>query len=439
MRKILIIGLLSALFVANSIAQEFNRAKLDSLFTALETHNKFMGSISVSRNDQIVYSRTVGYADAEQNIKSTSETKYRIGTITKMFTAALILKAVEEKKLSLTQTIDVFFPELENANKITVTTLLNHRSGIHNFTAVSDYLSWNTKPKTEKELLDIIIKGKSDFEPDTKTQYSNSNYLLLTFILEKIYKKPYEVLLNTRIIKPLKLRHTKLGGPINAKSNECYSYKYNGEWIKEAETDMTIPRGAGAIISTPSDLTLFIESLFAGKIITEASLKQMTTLQNNIGLGIFQFPFDDKKCMGHGGGIDGFSSMLVYIPEDKVSMAITTNGLNYNSNSIVITALKSVYGKPFEIPSFTSIKLNETDLVPLLGTYVSAQMPLKITITNNGSTLMAQATGQSSFPLEATTINHFKSDMANLTMEFDPLTQSMILKQGGGIFKFVKE
>jgi CubicO group peptidase (beta-lactamase class C family) len=230
-----------------------------------------------------------------------------------------------------------------------------------------------------------------------------------------------------------------LGGPINAKNNECYSYKYNGEWVKEAETDMSIPRGAGAIVSTPTDLTRFIESLFAGKIITETSLKQMTTLQNNIGLGIFQFPFDDKKCMGHGGGIDGFSSMLVYIPEDKVSVALTTNGLNYNSNNIVIAALKSVYGKPFEIPSLTSLKLNADDLIPLLGTYVSAQLPLKITITNNGSTLLAQATGQSAFPLEATAINHFKSEMANLTMEFDPLTKSMILKQGGGVFKFVKE
>jgi CubicO group peptidase (beta-lactamase class C family) len=439
MRKILIISLLSALFLSNSMGQEFNRGKLDSLFTALETHNKFMGSISVSRNGELLYSRAIGYADADQKIKSTTETKYRIGSITKMFTATLILKAVEENKLSLNQTIESFFPDLENANKITITTLLNHRSGIHNFTANSDYLSWNTKPKTEKELLDIIINEKSDFEPDTKTQYSNSNYLLLTFILEKIHKKPYEVLLNTHIIKPLKLKHTRLGGPINAKNNECYSYKYNGEWVKEAETDMSIPRGAGAIVSTPTDLTRFIESLFAGKIITETSLKQMTTLQNNIGLGIFQFPFDDKKCMGHGGGIDGFSSMLVYIPEDKVSVALTTNGLNYNSNNIVIAALKSVYGKPFEIPSLTSLKLNADDLIPLLGTYVSAQLPLKITITNNGSTLIAQATGQSAFPLEATAINHFKSDMANLTMEFDPLTKSMILKQGGGVFKFVKE
>jgi len=326
-----------------------------------------------------------------------------------------------------------------NSNKITVSNLLNHRSGIHSFTDDADYLSWCTQAKSENEMLAIIAKGKSEFEPDSKAQYSNSNYLLLTIILEKAYKKPFKEILNEKILSPVALQSTYLGGKINLKDAECNSYKLSDKWLLEPETDMSIPLGAGAVVSNPSDLTKFIEALFAGKIISEKSLEQMTTLKDNYGMGIFQIPFYEKKGFGHTGGIDGFTSMLAYFPDDKLSVALTSNATGYDNNNIMIGALSCFFNQPYELPTFKTVALKTEDLDKYLGIYASKDIGLKITVSKNDKTLMAQATGQSSFPLDATDTDVFKFDQASIVLEFTPNEKKMVLKQGGGVFTFYRE
>ncbi|MFB6318609.1 serine hydrolase domain-containing protein [Saccharicrinis sp. FJH54] len=420
-------------------AQQMNSAKLDSLLTVLEQNDKFMGSIAVSHDGTLIYTKAVGFADLTDSIAATPETEYRIGSISKMFTAALTFKAAEKGILDLDQTIKGYFPKLDNADKIKIRYLLNHRSGIHNFTGEADYKEWETEPRTEQQLIDLISGFKSDFEPDSKAEYSNSNYVLLSFILEKAYKKPYKELVETYIIKPLGLKHTAYGGPADPKKGDSYSYHYDQGWVKAPETDMSIPVGAGALVSTPSDLCRFITGLFDGKIISMESLDQMKTMKENYGMGMFEYGFGDKKGYGHNGGIDGFRSNLGYIPEDKVSIAMTSNGMNYNMNSIMIDVLNSYYNIPFRIPEFNTIESSEADLQKYTGEYSSTQIALKIKVFTEGNKLKAQATGQSSFPLEQTAPNVFHFDQAGIVMEFDPENKSMVLKQGGGEFRYTKD
>ena len=154
-------------------SQSLNKEKLDKYFNTLLLNNKFMGSVAVSKNGELIYTKSIGYADIENNLKASEKTKYRIGSISKSFTAVLILKAIENQQLTIDETIDKWFPSITNSNKITVKQLLTHRSGIHNFTNNPDYLLWNTKSKTEKEMIEIIKKSGIDFEPDTKAEYSN--------------------------------------------------------------------------------------------------------------------------------------------------------------------------------------------------------------------------------------------------------------------------
>src|SRR5690606_31662976 len=144
------------------------------------------------------------------------------------FTAVLVLKAVENNKLELATTIEKWFPTIPNADKITVKQLLNHRSGIHNFTDDSDYLNWNTQRKTEKEMIGIISKGGSDFTPDSKAEYSNSNYVLLTYIVEKAFSESFSELLNKYIVKPVGLTNTYVFGKVDTSLNEAKSYNYIG-------------------------------------------------------------------------------------------------------------------------------------------------------------------------------------------------------------------
>lgn len=438
MKKILIIGL-TVLFGATSFSQTFNTQRMDSLFHTLEQKEKFMGSIAVSQNEKVLYTKAIGYSDLETSKKATTATKYRIGSISKMFTAALILKAVEENKTSLSQTLDRYFPQIENSKKITIGNLLNHRSGIHSFTDDDDYLTYNTVPKSEKEMLALIAKGKSDFEPNSKGEYSNSNYVLLSYILEKIYKKDFATVLNTKIIKPLGLKDTYFGGTTNIQNNESYSYSFEGKWNKETETDMSIPMGAGSLVSNPTDLAFFIEQLFAGKIISSKSLALMKTMTDNYGMGMFEFPYFEKKSYGHTGGIDGFQSVVSYFPEEKLAIALTSNGVSYTNNNVLLCALSSYFNRPFEIPTFKNVEVSPTILNSYLGQYSSPQIPLKISITEKDSQLFAQATGQSAFPLEATSDTVFKFEQAGVVLEFNSSKNQMTLKQGGKEFLFTKE
>jgi CubicO group peptidase (beta-lactamase class C family) len=417
----------------------FDKAKLDNYFNTLEKNNKFMGSVAVSKNGEMIYTKSIGFADVENQVKATENSKYRIGSISKSFTAVMILKAVEEKKLTLDQTIDKWFPSIINANKITVKYLLSHRSGIHNFTDERDYLTWYTQKKTEKEMVEIIEKIGSDFNPDSKAAYSNSNFLLLSYILEKTYVKSYSELLQELIVKPISLKNTYVFGKINPNNSECKSYSFIESWKVAPETDFSIPLGAGAIISTSTDLTKFADALFGGKLLKAESLEIMKTLKDGYGIGLFQIPFYESIGYGHTGGIDGFRSVYSHFASNNISYALISNGINFNNNDISIAVLSAVYDKPYDIPDFTTSKLTSEELDKYLGVYASKQISLKITITKDRNTLIAQATGQSAFPLEATDKDKFKFDQAGVKLEFKPADKTMLLFQGGSQIIFTKE
>ncbi|PZD79635.1 serine hydrolase [Mesonia sp. K7] len=422
-----------------SIGQNIDKAKLDSYFEVLEKNNKFMGSVAISHNGKIVYKNFVGFADVENKIAANENSKYRIGSISKTFTAVLVLKAIEENKIQLNQTIESFFPTITNANKITIEHLLRHRSGIHNFTSDEDYLTWNTKPKSKEEMVKIITNAGSDFEPDSKAEYSNSNFVLLTYLLEEIYKQPYAQLITNRITRPISLNNTYLGGKIDVAKNETKSYTYYGDWKVESETDISIPLGAGGIVSTPSDLVKFGDALFNEKLLSKESLDKMMSMKDNFGLGLFHFPFNAKMAYGHNGGIDGFLSTLTHFPNEKITYALTSNGINYDFNSISIAVLSEVFDVDYSIPTFKEYDILPEELDQYLGLYSSKEFPLKITITKENNVLYAQATGQSSFPLDAIDKHKFSFDLAGIVLSFNPDEHSLILEQGGGKYKFMKE
>jgi D-alanyl-D-alanine carboxypeptidase len=248
---------------------------------------------------------------------------------------------------------------------------------------------------------------------------------------------PYGRILNEKIVKPLGLKETLVGSKIASQHNESCSYELKDEnWVLQPETDLSIPLGAGAVVSTPADLNLFIYGLFNGKLISAESVKKMQTLVDGYGLGLVQVPFYGQIGYGHGGGIDGFRSFLVYYPEDNVAVAYTSNGSNYDNNNVTIALLSSIYNKPYDIPDFTSI---DKDLDHYPGVYSSTGFPLKITITKSGNGIIAQATGQPSFPLKASGNNIYTFDVAGIALHFNPGMKQMTLKQGGKEFVLTKE
>ena len=278
------------------------------------------------------------------------------------------------------------------------------------------------------------------FEPGEKMEYSNTNYVLLSYIAEKIDGKEFSAILEERITRPLGLQKTRIGGRIDNSSNEAGSYVYSESWKPSTETDMSIPTGAGAIISTPSELNVFINALFEGKLLTVKSMEHMVDFKDRYGLGMMVFPFYEKKAYGHGGSIDGFETILCYFPDDNLSVAVAANGLRMNFNDLLIGILSICFNKEYQLPVYTEkIIIKPEELDRYTGVYASRAIPVKLTISKKGNALFGQGTGQPEFPLEAFDTHKFRFDQAGIIIEFIPADNKMILLQGGGRFEFTKE
>lgn len=421
-------------------AQNFDKHKMDSLFKAIEENKKGMGSLAIHKNGEPVYQQSMGYGDISQNRKAHAGTRYRIGSISKTFTAAMILQLVEEGKLSLDSKLSQFYPDIPNASQITVEDLLRHQSGLFNFTNDEAYLGYMEQPKTKQELLELFEKQEPVFEPGARNDYSNTNYVLLSLILEDLEKSDYARVLKKRITGPLDLEDTYYGGKINSANSEAFSYRKKKDWEPATETDMSIPIGAGAIVSTPSDLNEFFTALFNGKILKPETVEKMKTLNNGFGMGIFSYPFNEKTFYGHTGGIDGFNSMSMYYPEENLAVTYISNATDYSPNDILIGAMSVYWGMDYAIPSFKpAMQIPAEKLELYSGTYGSDSFPLKVKIFVEDDTLMGQATGQPSFPLEAYEEDKFQFVRAGLKMEFNPKENTMTLLQGGNAYELVKE
>ena len=376
----------------------FNKQKLDSLLDLLHENDKFMGSVSLSHKGNMIYSRTIGFDDLKSQKKSTLDTKYRIASTSKMLTATMVFKAIEENKFDLEQTIEQYFPAIENADKITIGNLLSHRSGIHGYTKDSTFFIYRTQYKTSDEMIEIISKYKSDFQPDSKVEYSNSNYFLLSVLLEKVYEKPFGDLLIEKICEPLNLKNTYYGSKINLANNESNSYTYTTEWTKEIDTDLSTTMGSGGIVSTSGDLTRFLEGLFNLKIVSVKSLEAMTTIKDNHGMGILPFNVENKSGFGHGGILEGFRSYAIYFPEDSLAIAVTSNAIDYNFAGLTRDIAKCYFDQPFSLPNFNAIEIAPEELEKYVGVY-NGKGGGKFTVTRKDNVLYSQLNDFETYPL----------------------------------------
>lgn len=425
-----------ALF-STGYTQSIDKAKLDLLFDRLLEKNKGMGSITIAKDGKALYTRSFGYGQITETMKKplTEDTKYRIASITKTYTAVMIFQLVEEGKLKLSDHLDTFFPQIPNADKITITHILAHRSGIPDLSVDK---GWGSQPRTHEEVIAAIAKGKPIFEPDSQHLYSNTGYVLLGYILEKVDGKPYQEVLKQRITAKIGLKNTYMGvGNTNVEDNESLSYQYLGSWKEAPEMDLSIPAGAGAIISTPTDMCKFIQALFDGKLISKNSLDQMKTMRDGEGMGMGPFYFAGHILYGHTGGSNVSGSWLAYEPTEKLAMAYTTNAKIYPVKDIIAGVFDIYWNKPYQVPTFDALEVSSEILDQYVGVYVAAGAPAKMTVIRSGSTIAIES-GATSIPLEATAPDKF-TIAPGVTVEFHAAKKQMIIKRPQGERVFTKE
>ena len=433
--------------------------RMDSLLNYLHENNKFIGSLTIREGENVVFSKAYGFADVEKNIKADRLTRYKIGSISKTFTAVMVMQLIEEKKLTLQTKLNRFYPKIKNAEKISIYDLLHHRTGI------VDLVNQDTtfhkvidKKHSKEDILKVITSYEPLIEPGSKYQYSNSNFFILGCIIEKLTKKSYAENLQNRIVKKAELGTYESKTEMTAKgavtnkvfvpttyykeeatntaNKESYSYYFDGtNWVKSLENHNSIPFASGGITSTTADLTKFIYALFDGKLVSQASLDQMKEIKEGYGKALIQFPFGERRFYGHGGRIENFSSMLGYYPTEKLSFSLISNGDNFVQNDIIIGILSIYYKMPFPFPKF--MKMDKAELAKFTGTYATKDLPLKITVSEKNGELSAQATGQGAFPLTFKEETTFVFAPAGIEMVFGD--KSFVLIQGGMKFNFTKE
>jgi D-alanyl-D-alanine carboxypeptidase len=357
--------------------------QLDSLFNELNSNQMSMGSISIYLNGEPYYSKTYGIATIKDKVESLSSenTMYRIGSVTKLFTAFLIMKLVDEKRISLNQTIEVFFPSLQNANKITIQQLLSHRSTLPIFHRVND-LEKLRKTKTEEDLIATVNKSSENIDT-IKTKYNNLNYILLGLIIEKEFGKPYNEILVQHLID---IKDPKIYGTyslLNASKNEANSFHLrDGKWQEDYENSVNIlSDGSGFLVADARTLNEFIIALFEGKLLSNTSLESMLPKnKDKFGFGIIKSHFEQHRGYGHSGRIEGFTTALTYFPDDKISVAFVQNATVYPLNEILLLVGKILFDEPFEMPTLNKIALTKEQEESLIGIYTNEKEGYKVIV-----------------------------------------------------------
>lgn len=433
MRRLLVLFVFSSFL---GFSQENDFKELNELFDLLQSKNKVMGSLSIMKEGRYVYKKSIGlqYQVLNDEKIANENSKYRVGSVTKVFTATMIFQLLDEKKINLEDNLAKYYPKLPNASKITIANLLNHSSGLFNVTEEENFNKWMLKPSTHEQMLARVIAGGSVFEPGEKNAYSNSNYIVLGYILEKIDGNHYKESLKKRIVDKLNLKNTNYGTPIDIANNDCQSYYLEKGELKEAkETDMSNPGGAGAIVSTPSDLVVFINALFNNKLISPESLNYMTSKSRDPHCnGIMTLERGGEVVFGHGGGIDGFHSFLLFVPKTKTAIAVTLNLAKYGVQPIIFHALDAVNGKSFDMPSFSKIKLTEKEALTYEGVYENKELPFDLTFKAFGKILKAGPNSNELMNLQATKKDEFSLEAMGVTLKFDLVNNTVLFNDQTG-------
>lgn len=366
-KRLVLIGMAVACTCA---AQDL--ARMDEIVRSYVADKQFMGTVLVAR-DKVIFSKGYGMANMEWNIPNAPDVKFRLGSVTKQFTAACILLLEERGKLDINDPIKKYMPDAPAAwDKITFYHLLTHTSGIPSFTGFPNYSSIEPFPITPEKLVALFRDKPLEFQPGEKWNYSNSGYVLLGYLIEKISGQSYAQFLQENILTPLGMKDSGYDSNTAIIPRRASGYSPGPNGIQNTGfINMTIPFSAGALYSTTEDLLRWQQGLFGGKVLSAVELQKMTTpFKNNYAFGLFVSEKKGKKVIQHGGGIEGFNTSLAYYPDDKLTVIALAN-LNGNGVGEITADLAAVvHGEPVTLPSERKeIELPPDVLSRYVGTY----------------------------------------------------------------------
>jgi CubicO group peptidase (beta-lactamase class C family) len=445
---------MSLLMERDNQGRSSDRAITDNMAAYLQaclTNRYFMGSVLVARAGTVLLSAGYGMANLEHDVPNTPQTKFRLGSITKQFTAAAILQLQERGLLAVHAPISTYLPNYPNGNQITIHHLLNHTAGIPNFNDVDGF---EETTKMNVSLDDLIARFNTkplEFSPGERYCYTNSGYVVLTKIIETVSNRSYSDYLQHQILEPLEMVNSGYDRQEAILPHRASGYIFTGEAYQNADfVNMSWPSGAGGMYSTTEDLYKWERGLYTNAILTESSREMMftpkvTILEGEDGKGAYHgyggiiCTHYGRTLSYHGGEINGFSTRIARYPDEQVSIIVLTNIESPTAPAPVVliaNALAAIlFGEPYAAPKQRqAIELDSA----LYDTYVG-QYELEpgwvMSVTKEANRIFTQWIGQNRVELFAESPTQFFAKVTDAPCTFvvneAGKASHVILHQGG--------
>lgn len=372
--------------------------KVDAYLRPYLKTERFSGSVLMARGGKVLMKQGYGMANYELGVANTPRTIFRLGSLTKQFTALAILQLMEQKRLSLTDSLHKYIPDYPHGDRITIHHLLTHTAGIPNFTAFPEYREIMILPHPLEKIIERFKERPLDFTAGEKFSYSNSGYILLSDIIEKASGKAFEAVLRENIFQPLRMKSTGYDHTEAVLPNRASGYVLTDEGLRNAPyMDMSIPVGGGALFSTVEDLYRWDRALYTEKLLSRESLNRMFTPwqgESGYGYGWMMGKLAGRQAEMHTGGINGFHTFMARFPGDEGCVIALNNIENAPIGRIGADLAAILIGDKYEIPPWKTAPVDPAVFDAYAGRYEfdgRYQTEVKtITVRREGDRLMAQ-------------------------------------------------
>ncbi|HEY7291866.1 MAG TPA: serine hydrolase [Vicinamibacterales bacterium] len=407
-------------FVATAAFAQ-DTARMDAVVQSYVSNKTFMGAVLVARGGDVILSKGYGFANLEWDIPNTPATKFRLGSLTKQFTSTSILLLEERGKLKIEDPVRTYLPDApETWDRITLFNLLTHTSGIPNYTNLPEFKTLQAAETTPEKTIALVRDKPLDFAPGEKMLYSNTGYVVLGAVIEKVSGVSYEKFVQDNIFTPLAMKDSGYDSNSAVIKRRAAGYAPSSSGFLNAPyIDMTVPYAAGALYSTTEDLLRWEQALFGGKLLSAASLKKMTTpFKGDYALGVTVTKADGRTVVAHNGGINGFNTFLAYYPDDKLTVAVLAN-VNGTAPTDIASKLGTIAhgGTVVTQSERKEIAVPAATLQKNVGTYQLAP-GMKMWIRLQDDHLTAQLSGQPQFPIFAESDQKFFFKIVDAQLDF---------------------
>ncbi len=389
--------------------------EIDAVMSKIYKPGEPGAAVIVRRDGHTIFRKGYGLADIELGVKIEPDMIFRLGSITKQFTATAILMLAEQGKLSLQDEISKYLPPFTSGDKkVTIEHLLTHTSGIKSYTNMEEWLQMWRKDMTPQEIIDMSKDKPFEFTPGERWSYNNTGYVMLGAIIEKVTGKSYEAFVEDKIFAPLAMKHSYYDRTEQVIPRRVAGYqKDNDGFVNAPYLSMTQPYAAGSLLSSVDDLTVWNDAVFSGKLLKKEWLDKAFSpyhLANGessgYGYGWFISDFRGHRCIEHGGGINGFTSYALALPDDRVYVAVLTNSAI--ADRMPEPRALRIAELVLDLPAAErkTMILTSDELDTLTGVYENQDSEARM-ITRQGEKLFSQRAGGARHEILAASVSEF--------------------------------